>query len=94
MVDINPYEILSSDDSINTSNDIELEDQSETSSDDKIEIDSRDNSYLIEPSKISGSLLEESRISCVDEDDRPLRKSSEKKVLVDNIDYNKKSNLI
>ena len=86
MVSINQYEILRSNDSANISNDIGLEDQFEISSNNKIEMGSGDNDYSMDFSEILGSLLEESTISSSDEDNRSLRKSSEKKVLVGDID--------
>ena len=57
-------------------------------------MDNGDNNYSIDSSETSGSLLQESTISSLDKDDRQLRKSSEKKVLVDDIDQDENSNLI
>ena len=86
MVSINLCKIFRSDNSISVSNSIELEDWSETSSDYEIVMDDKDDNYSIDLSKISDSSLEESIISSSDKDNRLLRKSSEKKVLVDDID--------
>ena len=94
IVSINLHEILSiRDNSISTLTKIELEDQSETSRDSEIEMSSEDDNYSMDPSKRSGSSLQERTISSSDKDDRLLRKSLEKKVLVDDINQDKKSNL-